>query len=325
MTLSQETRAGEAVAAGRRPNWLWVGLAVAAFVAVALAITGLRSEPAFPFVAGPTGLAGKPTPAQAPYLAANHLWATVAMTAIGLIGVAAGIRLSLKGRTLLPLMVGLSAATIVFSEVFYDVIGGVYFPYSQTDPLGSTFTILGRTMPVWITAGWFGYGIFAVVTYLMLVKRPTTRTLWFALGLAAVGDVVFEEVLLSFDVYHYYGNQPLVLLFELPWWWIPCNSVGVILAAAIAYRFRSSLRGWKALCMLVVTPMSVTAVYGFIALPSWIAVNGDFPWLVTQTLGLATVTLGVFAFMGVLKFVLNRDPFDLDYQPTEDAEFLRVN
>jgi hypothetical protein len=158
-----------------------------------------------------------------------------------------------------------------------------------------------------------------------LVRRPSTRTLWLAWGLAIVGDVVFEEVLLSFDVYHYYGNQPLVLLFELPWWWIPCNSVGIVLAAAIAYRFRSSLRGWKALCMLVVTPMSVTAVYGFIALPSWIATNGDFPWLLTQVLGLITVVLGVFAFMGVLKFVLNRDPFDLDYIPSEESEFVRVN
>ena len=228
-----------------------------------------------------------------------------------------------KKRLIVALV--LSAAMIVFPEVFYDVIGAVYFPFSDTEPLGSTFTILGRTMPVWITAGWFGYGIFAVITYAILAARPSTRVLWYAWGLTLVGDVVFEEPLLKFDVYHYYGNQPLVLVAELPWWWIPCNSVGVILAAAIAYRFRFKLRGCKSVCMFVVTPMSVTAVYGFIALPSWIATNGDYPWLLTQALGLITMVLGVFAYMGVLKFVLNRDPFDLDYKPAEGIEFLRVN
>jgi hypothetical protein len=47
---------------------------------------------------------------------------------------------------------------------------------------------------------------------------------------------------------------------------------------------------------------------------------------IAQTvIGLVGVVLGVFAYMGALKFVLNRDPFDLDYKPTEDTEFLRVN
>jgi hypothetical protein len=247
------------------------------------------------------------------------------MTLIGLVGVIIGIRMSLRSKSLLPVMVGLSGAFIVFPEVFYDVIGAVYFPYDSAEVLGSSFTILGRTMPVWIVAGWFGYGVFTAVTFAMLNARPSTRVLWYAWGGALLGDVVFEELLLKLDVYHYYGNQPLVLISELPWWWIPCNSVGVMLAASIAYRFRHSLRGWKALSMIVVTPMSVTAVYGFIALPSWVATNADYPWLPTQLLGFATLVLGVFAYMGVLKFVLNRDPFDLDYKPAEDEEFLRVN
>jgi hypothetical protein len=233
--------------------------------------------------------------------------------------------MSLRNKSVLPIMVGLSGAFIVFPEVFYDVIGAVYMPYSYVEPLGDAFTILGRTMPVTIVAGWFGYGVFTVGTFAVLSARPSTRKLWYFWGAALAGDVIMEEVLLKFDVYHYYGNQPLVLISELPWWWIPCNSVGVMLAASIAHRFRNELRGAKALCMIVVTPMSVTAVYGFIALPSWIATNSDYPWLPTQLLGLATMILGVFAFMGVLKFVLNRDPFDLDYTPTEEHEFLRIN
>jgi hypothetical protein len=325
MTVAKENSADGVASPGRRPNWLWVGLGTAAFVIVSLVITALRPAPEFPYVAGPTGLALKPTPEQAPYLVGNQIGVLIVLTLIGIISVVVAMRMSLKGRTFLPVMLALSAAMIVFPEVFYDVIGAVYFPFSDIEPLGATFSILGRTMPLWVTAGWFGPGISVVILYALLVARPTTRTLWFAWGLALANDVIFEEVLLKFHVYHYYGNQPLVLISEFPWWWAPCNSVGLILAASIAYRFRFSLRGWKALCMLVVTPMSLTAVYGFIALPSWIATNGNFPWLLTQVLGLVTLALGVFAFMGVLKLVLNRDPFDLDYKPEEEGEFLRVN
>lgn len=325
MTVTKDAVQGEVASRGGRPNWLWVGLGSVAFVAIALIITALRPAPRFPYVKGPTGMADKPTLETAPYLVGNHVGATIVMTLIGIIGVVIGVRMSLRGRTWLPLMVALSSVMIVFSEVFFDVMGAVWFPYSDTELFGHTFTILGRTMPVWILAGWFGYGVFSVVTFAMLNARPTTRNLWFAWGGALAGDVVFEEILLQFDVYHYYGNQPLVILTELPWWWIPCNSVGVMLAASLAYRFRGKLSGWKSVAMFAVTPMSVAAVYGFIALPSWVATNGDFPWLITQLLGFATLVLGVFAFMGVLKFVLNRDPFDLDYQPEEATEFIRVN
>jgi hypothetical protein len=323
MTLAED--AAHAQVRRARPNWGWIATGAVAFVLVAFVITALRSAPEFPFESSSGGLALKPTSEQAPFLATNHLMATMVMTLIGLVGVAVGVRMSIRGRTLLPLMVALSAAFIVFPEVFYDVMGAVYFPFSDSEFLGTSFTILGRTMPVWIVAGWFGYGIFAVMTYAMLASRPTTRLLWIGWGAALAGDVVFEELLLKLDVYHYYGNQPLVLISELPWWWIPCNSVGVMLAAAVAYRFRASMRGAGALAMFVVTPMAVTGVYGFIALPSWIATNADYPWLPTQLLGLATLVLGVFAFMGVLKLVLNRDPFDLNYAPSEEGEFMRVH
>jgi len=324
MTLTSGRRVRD-TAPAQRINWLWVSVGAGLFAATALVITALRPAPKFPFVAGEGGLARRPSPVDAPYVTAHGVWAAITLTSIGLIGVAIGLRMSLRGRTLLPVMVALSAAFIVIPEVFYDVTGAVYFPFSETAPLGATFSILGRTMPVWITAGWFGYGVFALLTYAMLTVRPSTKTLWYAWGLAIVGDVVFEEALLHFDAYHYYGNQPLILIFKLPWWWIPCNSVGVMLAAAIAYRFRASLRGIGALGMVVITPVSVTAIYGLIALPSWIATNGNYSWLPTQLLGLATMVLGVLAFTGVLKLVLNRDPFDFNYRPSEEGEFDRVH
>jgi hypothetical protein len=291
---------------------------------IALLITALRPAPKHPFVANESGLAQMPSPAEAPYLTGHHVGVTIVMTTVGLLGVVLGIWMSAKGKTLLPVMIALSTVLIAIPEVFYDVIGAVYFPFSETEPLGAAYGFLGRTMPVWILSGWFGYGINAVVTYWILTLRPSTRALWYLWVFTAGSSIVFEEILLSLDVYHYYGNQPLVIITQLPWWWAPCNSVGIMLAEAIAYRFRSNLRGLGALAMLVVTPMAVTGIYGFIALPSWIAVNADYPWLLTQVLGLTTIVFGVFAFMGVLKLVLNRKPFALDYKPSEDEEFLQV-
>jgi hypothetical protein len=256
-------------------------------------------------------------PHSTPYESTNNIIATVFMVLVGLTGVALGVRERIKTGSLLPLMIALSGAMITFPEVFFDVMGGVYFPFSADN---HAYTILGRTMPWWIVAGWFGYGAFNYFIFKLLMANPRTKTLWMMLGAAAIGDVVFEEILLSLGVYHYYGNQPLIVIAALPWWWIPCNSIGVFLAAALAYRYRESLRGWRSLSMFFITPLSVGAVYGFIALPSWVAVNGHYSWLPTQLLGLLTIVLGIAVFMFILEAVLGRPPLKLNYRPPVSAE-----
>ncbi|WP_211177145.1 hypothetical protein [Pseudonocardia acidicola] len=286
------------------------------FVAAALLITGLRQGPVLgspDFTIDPDF--GIPTPPHdTPYRSTANIVATAAMTLVGLTGVLLGIREWVKTRSWLPLMIAVSGAFIALPEVFFDVMGAVYFPWSETN---HAYTILGREMPWWIVAGWFGYGAFNFFTFKVLLSNPRTKVLWLMWGGAAAGDVVFEEILLATGVYHYYGNQPLMITPQLPWWWIPCNSVGVFLAASIAYRYREQMRGWKALGMIVVTPMSVGAVYGFIALPSWIATNSTLPWLPTQLLGLLTIALGVVAYCLILHNVLGRPPFAMDFVPGE--------
>lgn len=288
-----------------------------AFAALALLITAMKPSPTVDF----DPELGLPLKPHVPYLTGNHIGVTIAMTCVGLTGVFLGLYHFAKKRTILPLMTSLGGALICFSEVFFDIMGGVYFPWSDTEPLGYAFSIMGRVMPWWIVAGWFGYGAFAYFEYVLLTKRPSTKSIWIFYAGAVGGDVVFEEVLLKFDTYHYYANQPLVLLWELPWWWLACNPAGVFLGSALAYRYRDRLQGWRALAMLAVMPMSVATVYGAVALPSWIAVNSDLPWLITQLLGLTTLLFGFVTFLLIVRHVLNRDPFDLDYVPPEEDEF----
>ncbi|MBH0119520.1 hypothetical protein I0Q12_08295 [Rhodococcus sp. CX] len=301
----------------RRAKFI-IAAAIAIAIAAALLITALRQGPVLgspDFTMDPEFKIPTP-PHGTPYMSMNNIIATTVMSAFGLIGVGLGVREIKRTGSLLPFMLALSGAMICIPEVFFDVIGAVYFPWSDSN---HAYTILGREMPWWIVAGWFGYGAFMIFIYKLLESNPRTKTIWLMWAGAAVSSVVFEEILLSMGVYHYYGNQPLIIISQLPWWWIPCNSVGVFLAAAIAYRYRERLRGWRSVSMLVITPLSVTAVYGFIALPSWIAVNGDYPWLPTQLLGMATIALGFAVFAFLLDVVLGRPPFRPNYIPPQSA------
>lgn len=320
MSTVTRTRTDIARTGSRKPQ-ATAAIAGLIFAGLALLVMSLKTSPDVLF----DDHFGLPMKPDEPYLTDNNIGVTIVMTLIGLSGVGLGVYYFVRNRSVLLLMVALSTALICLPEVFFDVMGGVYFPWSDSEALGHAYTIIGREMPWWIVAGWFGYGSFAAVEYLMLAARPTTRSLWLMFGASLVGDVVFEEVLLKFDTYHYYGNQPLVLLWELPWWWIACNPTGVFLAAALAYRYRDRLQGVKSLAMLVITPLCVGTAYGAVALPSWIAVNGDYYWLVRDLLGLMTLGLGIVFFALTLRLVLNRNPWDMGYAPSEDAdEFARA-
>ncbi|MCZ0911465.1 hypothetical protein O0V02_03230 [Gordonia amicalis] len=264
-------------------------------------------------------------PLYEPYLVGNNVIATILMTLLGLSGVAMGVAFYRRTRDIVPLMLAISAPLVVFTEVFLDIMGAVYFPWSDTEFLGHAFTLMGRQMPWWIVAAWFGYAALGAFEYATLAKKPPTKHIWFAFGGLVVAAIIFEEILLSMGLYHYYGNHPLVLVRELPWWWEACNPLGVTLAVALGYRLRSYFTGVRALLLLPIMPITMAAAYGFAALPGWIAVNSDYPWLPTQLLGFASIALGFAHFYLILRVILNRDPFDFNYVPPEGEDEFRVD
>lgn len=238
----------------------------------------------------------------------------VLMTLSGVIATVLGARDALRSKTLLPLILPLSGALIAFPETFLDVMGCIHYPWPASN---ASLHILGREMPPWIPI-WFGYGALMQMNLQLLARGVTTKKLWLFWAFMMLSDLVVEEILLPMGVYRYYGHQPLVVLNMFPWWWMPANSVGVFLATALAYRYRAGLVGYKVVGVLFLTPMSVGAVYGFIAVPAWIAINGDYGWLVTQLLGLLTMAFGFVAFCVILEMVLGRDPFAMDAGGAED-------
>lgn len=153
-------------------------------------------------------------PTDLPYSRTNNIICMTVMTATGLIAVLLGARDARKTRTLLPLVLPLSGAMIAFPETFIDVLGCIYYPWTDKN---ASFHILGREMPPQIPI-WFGYGALMQTGLQLLHKRSTTRTLWWFLGFMMLSDLVVEEILLPMGVYHYYGNQPLIVLNMFPWW-----------------------------------------------------------------------------------------------------------
>ncbi|KAM0433796.1 hypothetical protein ACHAQK_009018 [Fusarium lateritium] len=247
-------------------------------------------------------------PTTLPYSRTNNIICMTVMTATGLMAVTLGGLDARRSRSLLPLVLPLSGAMIALPETFIDVMGCIYYPWSNEN---ASFHLVGREMPPWIPI-WFGYGSLMQINLKLLMEKVPTKTLWWFLGVMMLSDLIVEEILLPMGVYHYYGNQPLVVLNLFPWWWMAPNSIGVFLATALAYRYRNLLVGWRVLGVMFLTPMSVGAVYGCICFPVWVAINGDWGWLVTQLLGLLTMCFGFVCFCMILDLVLGRNPFELN-------------
>jgi len=302
----------------RGPNGLVKAL-VGGFLLFAIAdlvITGLGSPPGnVPAVAlgENTGVPMVPTNADFPYDKTHTIWAIVLLGGLGLAGFLVAIREAVTKRDYLPIFIGLGTIAVVIPEVFVDIVGMVYYPTHSGD---FAFEIFGRRMGWFILAGWFGAGAFAGMMIKVLRTRPSAKQVWILLGITGLSYTIFEEILVTAGgMYHYYGNQPL-WWHSLPLWWTPCNVIGcALLPAAFAYRYQHVLRGAKSSVMLLVVPACVAGSYAFVAIPSWIVVNADYPWLVNEFAGLGTVLLS-FGLVGVImNLFMGYRPFDPDSRP----------
>lgn len=303
----------------RRTKWYSV-IGVLVFTAVALLLTSRKDRP-YPLHFDQVLNIPLP-PTDTPYKTTPTIVVIVVSATLGLIGMVWAAIQGRRQRSWLPLVLALSSLAIIVPEVFVDIVGLVWYPTNVHD---HAFTIFGRRMGWFIVAGWFSYGPFLYLIVNLLQSRPKTKAVWALWGAAAVWTIPVEELIINYGgCYRYYGNQPLILISKLPWWWIPCNSIGVFLAAAITYRLWDRLQGWRSLVTFFITPMSVTAVYGAIGLPAMIVTNGDYPWLVTQLCGVLTVVLGIFVLAAILKFVLGRNPFDMESVSVFDEQALTV-
>lgn len=206
------------------------------------------------------------------------------------------------GRPVMLLLFIGGGAMMIF-EPMVDTVGACWFPRNSW--VG--FEAWGRPLPVWLCLAYFFYfGIASALIWQGLKKGMTRAQIWIAFVAAMIGDLLFESALLTVDPYTYYGAQPLWLPNGFPLWWMPVNGLIPIVLGAVVYQFDAYFRGWRSLAIVPVALTTSAAVNASIGWPSWLVINTEYSWVVTQLGGIATFALA-FAIVRVLCHFVARD------------------
>lgn len=259
-------------------------------------------------IAGAAAQIGElPIPPVMPYNSYNVSIATTILLILAGLAVISSIRDSYKFKSMLPFALALSGAAVVIPEVFVDILGCIYWPW---EPGKVAFSIMGRHMTWFTVAVWFAYGsIVAYGSYAFLLRNSSTKKIWCWLGFAGILNILFEEIMLNIPgLYVYYGNQPLILLTKMPWWWLAVNVSGMFISAALTFRLKEYLKGWRAMLAILITPTVYLGSFSFAGMPAAIVVNGQFPWVIMQLGGIITVCFSFVAVLLAIKLLLNKNP-----------------
>jgi hypothetical protein len=221
-----------------------------------------------------------------------------------------------SGRPII-LSILIGGGLTVLVEPFVDLMGACWHPVYGQDV---AFQFMGRHMPWWIVAVYFAfYGAQGALVYSFLRKGVSARALFLLLLIPMAADVAIEELTLPTGLYIYYGAQPLMLFGNLPYWWVPCNSFGLMIGISLVYKLAPSLRGLKSLALPFLLPMGDLIAYVIIGMPSWIVINtAGVPWWLVQAGGVVSFALAALVFVFLAKLIATDRPrpqsFVLDHE-----------
>ena len=198
---------------------------------------------------------------------------------------------------------GLLAASF---EPVVDVLGLVYM--KERGALG-TFTLMGRTMPLYIcfVYTWYVGGI-GYIAY-RLFERGVTRRQLFAIWAIVFGvDIALELPGILVHTYLYYGKQPWSV-GGYPLWWGFVNPVMPMTAGAILYKIKPHLANWALPFAVIATiPMADGIANAAAAWPMWAALNQNHAsYLWTYLASFVTLGLSLFC-VWIISLVAAREP-----------------
>jgi hypothetical protein len=192
-----------------------------------------------------------------------------------------------KGPILLYCLLG--GALAAAFEPIVDVLGLCFM--KERHAL-ETFTVLGRTMPLYIcfVYPWYVGGL-GYLCYRLFERGMTTAGVYALWGVVGVVDVLLETPGILMHTYLYYGHQPLNI-WGFPLWWGFVNPVMPMIAGALIYRTRPFLPGWRLAAVILFIPMADGIANAAAGFPMWIALNqSDVSYVWTYLA--AFVTLGL--------------------------------
>ncbi len=211
-------------------------------------------------------------------------------------------RLWRREGTLIPILCMIGGGFAMFMEPVVDVLGLVWFPREGQWRL---FEVFGRPIPLFIVVYFWYVGGQAFLSWRKFERGVTAHDIWRMYGIYMVINVILETPGLLMGVYTYYGKQPFNF-WGLPLWWPFINAGMPIVAAAIIYRLRPYLQGWRILGVIPLIPMADGLVNGAAGWPTWVALNTRLPAVVTWSAGVVSMALGVFVMWIVTLVVVPR-------------------
>lgn len=210
------------------------------------------------------------------------------------------------GRIVVLLVIG--GLLTVLVEPFLDVIGAAWHPEVGQN---TAFENFGRKIPWWVVGVYlFFFGGLGSLNYLSFERGVTRKMVWLWFCIPVAVDIVMEEIMMSFDLYYYYGHQPLIVFLKFPLWWAPCNTMGEFLGVTTLLFLMPYLRGWKLLFIPLIFPVADAVGYGLVGLPSMIAVNTQVtPWWLMQLAGVSTFVLAGLVVHAVSLAIASDSPW----------------
>lgn len=199
---------------------------------------------------------------------------------------------SRRTGTAIALLCLAGGALCVLWEPIVDVMGLCWFWRAGNHPL---FELFGRPIPNWMLPVYTAYvGGQTFYTVTRLDKGETVRGVFKLYLIYMVVNLLLEEPPLHFGLYTYYGVQPLQPGL-LPLWWTAVNGAMPIIAAALVYRLKPLLTGWKQLLIVLLVPMGDGLANAAAGWPTWIALNSSDQYWVTTVAALCTFALSALA------------------------------
>jgi hypothetical protein len=221
---------------------------------------------------------------------------------------ALAIRHLVQGRGPVLLYCILGGALAATFEPIVDVLGLVFM---KEHGATGTFTILGRTMPLYIcfVYPWYVGGL-GYLCYRLFQRGITAKgllTLWALIG---VVDVGLETPGILLHTYLYYGHQPFDI-WGFPLWWGFVNPVMPMLAGALIYKTKPHLPGWRLAAVILFIPIADGVANAAAGFPMWIALNQtDVSYVWTYLAGFITLGLSLLC-VWLLSLAVARPSTDL--------------
>lgn len=223
------------------------------------------------------------------------------------IALAISLRHLLKGKGPLLLYCIIGGAFAATFEPIVDVLGLVYL--KELDAVG-TFTILERTMPLYIcfVYPWYVGGM-GYLAYRLFQRGISMKGLFLLWGADAVVDVFLELPGIIAGTYLYYGHQPFNF-FGFPLWWAFVNPVMPMLAGALIYKLKPLLgtSPWRLLAVIPLIPMADGIANAAAGWPMWAVLNQeDVSYVWTHLAALVTLALSLYCVWMIGLVVAKRD------------------